>query len=661
MLIAAPERRWHAVAERVRGRLGYQHPALAAILAFSAVLNVHALRQNGFANIYYSAAVKSMLASGHRFVFVSADPGSLITVDKPPLGLWLQAASAKLFGFHPLSLLLPQAIVGVLAVLAIYLIVARRFGALAGLASALTLAVFPSFVAVSRDNNLDTVLIFFMLIACGAALRAVETGRLRDLIATAVLVGLAFNTKALAAYLVVPGIAAAYLVCAPGGWRRRLISLVAAGAVLAAISLAWLAFVQLTPASQRPFVGGSTNNSEFQLALGYNGFGRVGGQVGGPGRIPNVLRSPSARVGTHAVKPAPVAAAHTRGRHRAANPIAFGGPTGPFRLFGHGLGDQGGWILPFALIGAIATALTLRRWRDPQTAALIVLGGWFLIEAAVLSLSKGIVHPYYVSALGPGAAAMCGIGLVSLARLVRETRWAIGLAAVAIAATIGVQEVMLHREDYLRWDLPVTIAAAAIAVVVMLIRSGLARPALVLALAALLIAPGAYAKTTWDAPVQGTFPAAGPYQAAGKGGIGLPRSSVRLNEALIAFVKARAPGTRFGLLTVASTTAAPMILLGFDAAAAGGYSGTDPALSPRGLAGLVRRGQARWVLLGGAYSSRGGNAATRAVAVSCRHVPSLRWRPHKIGFNGQPVAPLESPTTLELYDCGSAAAALARS
>jgi 4-amino-4-deoxy-L-arabinose transferase-like glycosyltransferase len=644
-----------AVASRLRGRVGPQHPALAAILALSAVLNVRLLSQNGYANTYYSAAVKTMLGSLHRFWLVAFDPGGLIMVDKPPLGLWLQTISAKLFGFAPLSLLLPQAIVGVLAVLALYMIVARRFGPLAGLASALALAVFPSFVAVSRDNNLDTLLIFFMIVACGAGLRAVETGRLRHLLLAALVVGLAFNTKALAAYLVVPGLAVAYLVCAPGTLSRRLLALAAAAALLAVVSIAWLSYVELTPASQRPFVGGSTKNSEFQLALGYNGFGRVGGQVGGPGRIPGTLPSkPSARPRVVSVAPRRV----QRGRHRAAHPIAFGGPTGPLRLFGSGLGDQGGWVLPFALLGAIATALTLRRRRDPRTAALIVLGGWFAVEAAVLSLSKGIVHPYYVSALGPGAAAMCGVGLVSLARLIRQSRWWVTLAAAAIAATIAAQAVMLHREDYLRWDIPLIIAAASVAVVAILVRRSLASPALALVLAALLVAPGAYAKTTWDAPVQGTFPAAGPYQAAGTGGNGLAAGSLRINRALVAFVRSRQPGTRFELLTLASSTAAPLILLGLKAAAAGGYSGSDPALDARGLAGLVTRGQARWVLLGGAYSSRGGNAATQATARACRHVPAIRWRPRDVGPNGQLIVPLQSRTTLELYDCRGRANAL---
>src|SRR5579871_5927099 len=159
--------------------------ALAAVIAVSALLECYRLDQNGWANQYYSAAVRSMLGSLHNFFFVAADPGGLITVDKPPLGLWLQTASAAVFGFHPLSLLLPEALCGVLAVGVIHLVVAPRAGVWAGVAAAAALAVFPSFVASARDNNLDALLILLMTLACLAGVRAIESGGWRWLLATA--------------------------------------------------------------------------------------------------------------------------------------------------------------------------------------------------------------------------------------------------------------------------------------------------------------------------------------------------------------------------------------------------------------------------------------------------------------------------------------------
>jgi 4-amino-4-deoxy-L-arabinose transferase-like glycosyltransferase len=669
-------RRW-----RPQIRVMPHHLALAAVLALSALLNTYRLSQNGYANIFYSAGVESMLRSLHNFLFVSFDPGGLITIDKPPLGLWVQAASAKLFGFSPMSLLLPEAIAGVLAVALLYYVLVRRFGRVAALAGALALAVFPSFVAVSRDNVLDPLLVLLMILACEAGLRAAETGRWRYLLLCATLVGLAFNTKTLAAYLVVPGIAVAYVLCAPGSIPRRGMQLLAAGTLMVAVSFAWITFVDLTPASARPYVGGSTNNSELGLTFEYNGFGRVGGQVGGPGRIPvgagALVRLPAARA-PHgqgrrgASRPAaPAAPRHLAAvvNSRARNPVPFGGPPRPLRLFGVQLGDQGSWILPFALIGLVAVSLVVlpgkRRSlserasahaarspseRDPRVAGLLILGGWFVVEAAILTLSKGIVHPYYISALAPGAAAMAGAGLAAFMELGQRGRsdWRRLLAPAAIIATLAAQLVLLHREQYLHWFVPILVIGALAGVVAMLASRRFASVAMTLTFALLLVAPAAYAATSWLAPVEGTFPAAGPHQAIGAGGVGIKGGALRRDRALLEFLKSHGATSRWQVLSDASDTAAPLILLGYNAGAMAGYSGTDPALDGPGLARLVARGEARYVVLGGVFSTRGGNRATVAVARACKLVPPTRW-------GGLPPA----YHSLVLFDCAGRAGALA--
>jgi 4-amino-4-deoxy-L-arabinose transferase-like glycosyltransferase len=690
----------HEPLERERGlaRLAPAHLALAGVLVLSAVLNVNKLAQNGYANIFYSAGVKSMLRSWHNFLFVSFDPGGLVTVDKPPLALWVQAASAKVFGFSPLSLLLPEAIIGVLAVAALYWVMAPRFGVWAAVAGALTLAVFPSFVAVSRENGVDPVLILLLILACGAGLRACETGRWRTLVSCGVLIGLAFNTKTLAAYLVVPPIAVAYFVCAPGLLSRRVWQIAVAALAMLLVSFAWIAFVELTPASQRPYVGSSTNNTELGLTFEYNGFGRVEGQVGGPGQVlirpgayvpaareravaaaartsapPSEQRgSTGSTAGVSAepvskAAPAPQAApgpstAHeptptltpivTKGREK--DPIPFGGPPRPLRLFGVGLGDQAGWMLPFALFGLLGVALLayLNRKRDRRLAAMLVLGGWFLVEAAVLSLSKGIVHPYYVSALGPGTGAMAGAGAASFIELARGygTRRIGGLAliACAVASTVVAEVVLMHREHYLEWFIPLLVVGAAAGMCALLALRRLALPAVAFTFLLLLVAPTAYSATTWLAPAEGTFPAAGPRHDPGPGAYGVNARDERIDRALADYVSTHDPGSRWALLTVASDTASPMMLFGLDAGALGGYSGTDPAVDGPRLARLVASREARYVLLGGEYSLRGGNLATRAVLRACTELAPSAWQ-----------SPVPYPYGLALFDCAGHERALA--
>jgi 4-amino-4-deoxy-L-arabinose transferase-like glycosyltransferase len=643
-----------------------RHAGLPVVMALSAVLSTHRLAQNGYANIFYSAGVQSMLRSLHNFVFVSFDPGGLVTVDKPPVALWVQATSAKLFGLSPLSLLLPEAIVGVLTVALLYVVLARRFGAVAAVAGALALAVFPSFVAVSRDNGVDPVLILLLLLACAFALRACETGRWRSLIGSAVIVGLAFNTKTLAAYLVVPSIALGYLVCAPGSVRRRIVQLLAAGAAMLAVSFAWIAFVELTPASKRPYVGSSTNNTELGLTFEYNGLGRVEGQTGGPNSIvtrpgayvpasrqravndaarahpsPPPTTSPPVRLRPAAV---PEPARKTTGRE--SEPIPFGASPGPLRLLGKGLGDQAGWMLPFALFGLLAIALTVvgrkRGRRDPRLATLLVLGGWFVVEAAVLSLSKGIVHPYYVSALAPGTGAMAGAGAVAFAELIRGPRrvWGLALLALALATTLTTQVVLMHREAYAVSFIPVLAAGAAVGFIALVLMRRLAAPAIALVFLLLLVVPTAYATTTWLAPVEGTFPVAGTKAFPGTGGYGVNDRDLGIDRALLNYVSTHHPGSRWALLTVASDSASPIMLMGLDAGALGGYSGSDPAVDGPQLARLVGGRQARYVLLGGEYSERGGNLATKAVLRACKQLAPWEWK-----------SPVGYPYGLVLFDC----------
>jgi hypothetical protein len=232
----------------------------------------------------------------------------------------------------------------------------------------------------------------------------------------------------------------------------------------------------------------------------------------------------------------------------------------------------------------------------------------------------------------------------------------------ALATTVGVQILLLSRQyDYLKWLWPILILAVVVCAALLWLRPRLTAATIAAGLVALLVVPALYSKTVWDVPVDGTFPAAGPYTDAGQGGIGASAPTLPLLAKLFNYVDPRAPDARWVLLTQASITAAPMILLDQRAAALGGYGTQTPAVTPRQLAELVRRGEARFMLMGGAYTWRGGNPASRAIKEACAIIPPHLWRtptylgepPNQFGwypFGGQNYA---------LYDCKGFASQLA--
>ncbi|MEA2469798.1 MAG: hypothetical protein QOE38_797, partial [Thermoleophilaceae bacterium] len=257
-------------------------PELLGLLVLAAVLNLWALDQNGWANEYYSAAIRSMASSWHNFLYGSFDASGVMTVDKPPLALWVQTLSVKAFGFSSLAILVPQALMGMASVALVYDLTRRRFGRVAGGVAGLVLALTPMTVAISRHNNPDALLVLCSVAALWFVVRALEDGRTKWLVWAGVCVGLAFEAKMLVALMVVPGIAAAWLWVAPRGRVKAVKQLLAGGAAMVAVGGAWPLLVALTPASDRPWISGTSDNSIWSLIFGYNGLSRIGGQAGGP-------------------------------------------------------------------------------------------------------------------------------------------------------------------------------------------------------------------------------------------------------------------------------------------------------------------------------------------------------------------------------------------
>jgi 4-amino-4-deoxy-L-arabinose transferase-like glycosyltransferase len=500
--------------------------ALFAILILSAVLNFWNVWNQGISNSYYAAAVKSMLANPAVLFFNSFDAAGFITVDKPPVGLWVQAASAALFGFSGWSLVLPQALAGVGSVALIYLIVSRTFGKPAGLVSALALAVTPIFVAVSRNGTMDGILIFVLLLAIWVALKAARESSLPCLILTVILIGIGFNIKMIQAFIVVPAVLAIYLLGAREILlKRRICHLLLAVVVLLVVSLSWAVVVDSIPADQRPYIGGSGDNTVLDLIVNYNGIHRLengmGGSAGplstnedslsgGPGStsfVPGDSQNPAAgraldrnsadlslppgigQDATMAGGPpeseiggmpggsgAPAGNAPGSGTGRGGGMGEEIGSPGITRLFGEGLAGQISWLLPFTLIGLLAL------WRRPAVLSLkgledaglfsergltvMALGLWLLPGLAYFSFTTGF-HTYYLATIAPPLAGLAGIGAVAMYGAYRGGGMKGWILPTAILVTGLVQMIfLLYTAD---WSGPLTIIVGCGAVILAIV------------------------------------------------------------------------------------------------------------------------------------------------------------------------------------------------
>jgi len=255
------------------------------IMAFSFGLHMYNIESIGDANAYYTAAVKSMLMSWSNFFFVAAEPGGSVTVDKPPLGLWIEAVFAYFLGVSGFSVSLPNILAGVFGIPLLYVMVKKYMGELAGLIAAFVMAITPVFVATNRNNTMDGLLVFFLLLAAWTFIKATESGKLTWLLLGAFIVGLGFNIKMMQAFLPLPTFYALYFFGSKTGWLRKIINLGIATILLVTVSLSWAAIVDLTPADSRPYIGSSDDNTVMGLIFGHNGVSRLG-STGGPGGAP---------------------------------------------------------------------------------------------------------------------------------------------------------------------------------------------------------------------------------------------------------------------------------------------------------------------------------------------------------------------------------------
>lgn len=612
--------------------------ALLIILALTGFLSFYSINNEGYANQYYSAAVKSMLTSWHNFFFASFDAGGYVTVDKPALGLWLQALSSLIFGFHGWSLILPEALSAVVSTALMYIIVKRFFGRTSGIISALIFGFTPILIAVSRTNNFDSSLVMVLLFAAWALIKAAEKGSLGFLLLSLALVGLGFNIKMLQAYMVLPAFVLVYILTAPINIKKRVFHLTGAGAVLIAVSLSWALIVDLTPADTRPYVGGSKTNSVIELALGYNGIQRItgsqsgrdgdsGGRMNGQQGDSNADSFEKGNAGNFNGRPGGFdgglggddGGPGGFGMNNAGGPGGEGenGQKGLLRIFNEQLAGQISWMLPMALFGILALILKSHKYVNEKKMVLrhlLLWVGWIAPMLAYFSIA-GFFHRYYLVMLAPGMAALAGAGMVEMWKAYKEDGWKWILLPSALLSTAGVQSMILTR--YTEWRILIYIVfglcilgAGLLVVFRILNKNRFFKPVIfitAISLMALLIAPAVWAYSPIAYGSNTTLPVAGPELKRGLDfGIGGwqnnrmgPQGFGRMSTDTIKFLLSKKQGEKFLVAVADANLAAPIILeTGEAVMAVGGFSGTDDILSAEMLEKMVKAGEIRYFQLG---------------------------------------------------------------
>jgi 4-amino-4-deoxy-L-arabinose transferase-like glycosyltransferase len=601
---ALPRPRAGALRSLARGRSAdpaWVRPALLGVLAVAALLCLWNLTISGWSNEYYAAAARAGSESWKAWFFGSLDPASFITVDKPPLSLWLMGLSARVLGYSSFSVLLPQALCTIGAVGLLFATVRRVLGPRAGIIAAAALAITPVTVAIGRVNNPDALLVLLLVASGYLLVRALESGRTKHLVWCGVVVGLAFMTKMLQGWMVVPALAAAYLLAGPPAPLTRVRQLLLAGVAMVAASAAWPVAVALWPGST-PYIGGSEDGTVWNLIFGYNGFGRLTGEEGG-----------------------------------GMGGTGFGGAAGLLRMFNEHVGGQVAWLLPLAGVGLVAGLWMTRRAprTDLRRAGFVLFGVWALVHVAVFSTQKGIFHPYYVSALAPAVAALCGGGLVMLGAWARRSWAGLAILDATLAGSAWLAVELLGRTpDFAPWlRIAIPVAAALALLASPLLRLGRGRRLLAVGAAAAVVAlgagPASYSIASVGQSLSGNNVIAGPASAGGGfgGGGGMPAraqsqstgpsggmgGSGSLGSEAIAWLQANQGSATYLLAAVGSQTTAQIIIdTGEPVVTIGGFNGQDPAPTVSQLAKLVADGELKYVLLsasGGAGGPGGGGSS----------------------------------------------------
>ena len=586
---------------------------LTAILAAGAFLRLYHLGQAGV-NEYYASAVKSMLQSWHNFFYVAFEPGGTVSVDKPPLGFWAEALSAYLFGFSGFSLALPNALAGILSIFVIYKLVRRPFGSWTGLAAAAVLAMMPVAVSTERNNTIDGMLAFVVLLAAWAFLQSVYSGKARWLFLGVLLVGLGFNIKMLQAFLPLPAFYALFFFGTKRQWLKKARYLAAATVLLLAVSFSWAMAVDLTPAENRPYVDSSANNSVMELIFGWNGLSRLSMSMGGSG-MPQWGPQFGESNGSNTLQDIQPGSPQDQGFGTSAGNGSysrqllggFAGPAGPLRLFRWPLVGEASWLLPFVLIGLIV--LTVELWNRPFDeirASFILWASWLLIGALFFSF-MGMLHNYYLIMIGGPIAALTGMTLWALWMIIQR-QWFYGwaLAILLVGGTLVFEAYTLLGNTSLA--IPaievagILLSLGILAVITASWKTRFSSAPLGLLLAAMLVVPVVWSGlTTFNNSPSGML-TAGPTRAVSHNVSQRDESSAfrgsEVNKCLLNFLLDNTQPETYLFATGSANAAAGYILAtGRPVLALGGFLDRYDEVPLDKFISLVKNGQLRFVLL----------------------------------------------------------------
>jgi 4-amino-4-deoxy-L-arabinose transferase-like glycosyltransferase len=627
---------------------------IVAIVAIAAGLRFYDLGLLGYANHYYAAAVKSMLQSWHNFFFVASEPGGAVSVDKPPVGLWIQTVSAYFLGVNTLGLLLPEIISGLASVVVVYHLVRRSFGQLAGLMGALALAVTPVVIATDRNNTIDSILILTLLLAAWAFIIAAERGKLRYVLLGMALVGIGFNIKMLQAYLPLPAFVGLYLLGSKERVWRKIVNMVPAVMVLLVVSFSWAMAVDLTPSSQRPYVGSSGDNTVTSLIFGYNGTERLlgmngrGGLLGSTGNqsLGGFVRGGAApqwqgqaptggtwqrngRTGGATGQGGP-STNGTFWQNRQPGGGGFGGgmdtgQAGLSRLFTAPLSKEVSWLLPFGIfsLGLLGFRSRLHWPLALKHQAIIIWGGWLLTGAAFFSIA-GFFHQYYLSMLGAPLAALVGIGISELWGLRKRHPWrAAGLFVAAGAATLALQVTTATAFTAEAWWLPIAVGLLPVGALVLAGATWFKRERIAMAgvacmIAAMLITPAIWSGlTALNSSDNQSLPAAYSGQTSGPANSG----GLSVNQALLDYLQANTQGSKYLMAVPSSMQGSDYILAtGRPVLIMGGFMGQDNVVTAADLTKLAATGDLKYIYWGGGRGMGSNSEITAWVEANCTAV-----------------------------------------